>query len=243
MAAICDRRGGIGADGVLRVLRGDIDGGAEWFMDYRNADGTVSQMCGNGVRVFARYLQEAGLVKPAETGDRLAVDTRDGIKQVTYCDDGEISVDMGAPKLGGPADVSVSGRHLLGLSVDMGNPHVVVTVDDLRSAGELAAAPITCAEQFPAGVNVEFVRVVGDRHAEMRIFERGVGETWSCGTGACAVAAVLGSGDVADAGADGELGRHRGSSPSATDSAVTNGPAELPSITPTTYAVTAPGAR
>ncbi len=217
VAAICDRRGGIGADGVLRVLRGDIDGGADWFMDYRNADGSVSEMCGNGVRVFARYLQAAGLVDPVDRGGRLAVDTRDGVKQVTYCDDGEISVDMGTLKVGGPADVSFGGRHLLGVSVHIGNPHAVVVVDDLPSAGELAA-PITCAEQFPAGVNVEFVKVVADRRAEMRVFERGVGETWSCGTGACAVAAALAHAEGRYAGREAE-----------------------PWTTPAAYTVTAPG--
>ncbi len=202
VAALCDRRAGIGADGVLRVLRGDIDGGSDWFMDYRNADGSVSQMCGNGVRVFARYLQHAGLVDPAGLNGPLPVDTRDGIKQVTYCDDGEISVDMGSPKIGGPADVSVDGRQLVGTSVDMGNPHAVVMVDSLDVGGELAVPPETSPDQFPDGVNVEFARVVGERAVEMRVFERGVGETWSCGTGACAVVAAVAGG----AGVTGEAG-------------------------------------
>ncbi len=227
VAAICDRRGGIGADGVLRVLRvprvpwEGADGGAEWFMDYRNADGSASQMCGNGLRVFARYLEVAGLVDPTALAGPLAVDTRDGIKQVTYCGDGEISVDMGAPKLGGPADISVGGRHLVGSSVDMGNPHAVVVVDALEEAGELAVPPISCAKMFPEGVNVEFVRVVGDRDLEMRVFERGVGETWSCGTGACAVVAAVASGTALPGTDETAPGEGTGSTP------------ELP----TTYAV------
>jgi len=227
VAAICDRRGGIGADGVLRVLRGGAAGGAGWFMDYRNADGSVSQMCGNGLRVFARYLEASGLVDPTALAGPLAVGTGDGIKQVTYCGDGEISVDMGAPKVGGPADVSVDGRRLVGSSVDMGNPHTVVVVDALEDAGELVVSPISCVELFPEGVNVVFVRIVGDRDLEMRVFERGVGETWSCGTGACAVVAAVASG-TAPAGTD--------------ESSPGIGPA-APVELPRTYAVSVRGGR
>ncbi|MDQ3484320.1 MAG: diaminopimelate epimerase [Actinomycetota bacterium] len=236
VAAICDRRAGIGADGVLRVLRRDVDGGAGWFMDYRNADGSVSQMCGNGLRVFARYLAAAGLVDPATLAGPLAVATRDGVKQVAYCDDGEISVDMGAPKVGGPADISFEGRHLVGSSVDMGNPHAVVVVDALEEAGELGVSPISCVEQFPDGVNVEFVRVVGDRDLEMRVFERGVGETWSCGTGACAVVASVASLTAAPAGtADVAPGRRAGSP--------ANDVARSPREAPATYSVSVRGGR
>jgi diaminopimelate epimerase len=190
VTALCDRRGGIGADGVLRVLRSGHE--APWFMDYRNADGSVSEMCGNGVRVFARYLAEADLVDPAQP---LAVDTRDGLRQVTFCDDGEISVDMGVPKVGGALTVSVSGRAFDGVSVDVGNPHAVAVVDSLDQAGELRDSPFHCGVEFPQGVNIEFVERRSDRHVAMRVFERGVGETSSCGTGACAVAAVMAAGD------------------------------------------------
>jgi diaminopimelate epimerase len=190
VAALCDRRAGIGADGVLRVLHGDVDGGADWFMDYRNADGSVSEMCGNGIRVFARYLAEAGLVDVETLDGPLAIDTRDGIKLATFCEDGEISVDMGTPKVAGAVTVSVDGRALTGRNVDMGNPHAVVVVDDLRDAGELARSPYYCADEYPDGVNIEFVASLGERRVAMRVFERGVGETWSCGTGACAVVAA-----------------------------------------------------
>ncbi len=192
VAQLCDRRGGVGADGVLRVLRGDVDGGAAWFMDYRNADGSVSQMCGNGVRVFARYLEASGLVDPAGLDGPLAVDTRDGIKQVTYCDDGEISVDMGAPVIGGQVDISANGRHYDAVRVDTGNPHAVVFVETLAEVGELSRAPISCAHEYPDGVNVEFV-AAGDQTVAMRVHERGAGETWSCGTGACAAVAAAAS--------------------------------------------------
>ncbi|MDX6309585.1 MAG: diaminopimelate epimerase [Nocardioidaceae bacterium] len=184
---VCDRRSGIGADGVLRVLRGDVDGGADWFMDYRNADGTVSQTCGNGIRVFARYLADAGLIDPARP---LAVDTRDGIKSVEFCDDGEVSVDMGRPQVGLPVKVAVDGLVLDAISVDMGNPHAVVFVESLADAGALQAAPGYDTADFPDGVNVEFVVRRGTRALAFRVFERGVGETQSCGTGACAVVAA-----------------------------------------------------
>jgi len=182
---LCDRRAGIGGDGMLRVLRGDVDGGAEWFMDYRNADGSVSEMCGNGIRVFARYLAAAGLVDPAKP---LSVDTRDGVKRIVFCDDGEISVDMGAPSVGPRVHVSVDGHALEATAVDMGNPHAVAFVESLADAGTLEASPLYAAEDFPDGVNVELVIRRGDHSLAMRVFERGVGETGSCGTGACAAA-------------------------------------------------------
>jgi diaminopimelate epimerase len=184
---LCDRRSGIGADGVLRVLRGDVDGGAGWFMDYRNADGSISEMCGNGVRVFARYLVLAGLADPSAP---LAVDTRDGLKDVVFCSDGEISVDMGAPTVGGPVTVEVEGRSLDAIAVDIGNPHAVAFVASLEHAGGLTRAPGFDAADFPEGVNVEFAVRAAVEAVSMRVFERGVGETQSCGTGACAVAAA-----------------------------------------------------
>ncbi len=190
VAALCDRRGGLGADGVLRVLRGDVDGGADWFMDYRNADGSVSEMCGNGIRVFARYLATAGLVDVGGLTAPLPIDTRDGIKLVTFCEDGEISVDMGNPKVAGDVTVSVEGRAMPARKVDMGNPHAVVVVDDLAAVGALDRSPYFCSAEYPDGVNIEFVVDMGDRHLAMRVFERGSGETWSCGTGACAVVAA-----------------------------------------------------
>ena len=191
--ALCDRRGGLGADGVLRVLgSGERDG---WFMDYRNADGSVSEMCGNGVRVFARYLQTAGLVDTSRT---LPVSTRDGVKQVVYCTDGDISVDMGRPVLGSTTEVSSAGVQYAARTVHVGNPHAVVVVESLSSVGELRHAPELVTHDFPDGCNVEFVEVRGERHLGMRVYERGVGETASCGTGACAVAAALAARDSAE---------------------------------------------
>ena len=180
--ALCDRRAGIGADGVLRVQRSD--GG--FFMDYRNADGSVAQMCGNGIRVFARYLVDAGLV-PAGT---FAIGTRAGERTVSVPSRGDVTVDMGAP-VALEAAPYVDGRP--GTAVSMGNPHVVVL---LPAPAELAAldlsAPPEVKPALPEGQNVEFVVRLGPRHLAMRVHERGVGETRSCGTGVCAavVAAI-----------------------------------------------------
>ncbi len=168
-------------------------GQAEWFMDYRNADGSIAEMCGNGVRVFARYLVHAGYAKPGE----LAVATRGGVKKVRIAEDaadgapGEITVDMGRAVLPGPDDVTVTvdGRSWPALNVNMGNPHAVAFVEDLAHAGNLYDAPATApVGAYPQGVNVEFVVDRGERHVAMRVHERGSGETRSCGTGACAVA-------------------------------------------------------
>jgi diaminopimelate epimerase len=172
VARLCDRRAGIGADGVLRVVRSAVAGvesEAEFFMDYRNADGSVAEMCGNGVRVYARYLVDAGLVPAGE----IALATRGGTKQVTV---GElITVDMGPAVVGEP--YTVDGAEAV--AVDMGNPHAVVAVDSVDALGVL--------DPERRDVNVEYVETRGPRHVAFRVHERGVGETRSCGTGACAV--------------------------------------------------------
>ena len=179
--ALCDRRAGIGGDGVLRVVRA-ISPDAEWFMDYRNADGSLSEMCGNGIRLFARYLVDVGL---AEESAPIRVDTRDGVKTLTV--DGDlITADMGTPKVLGDTAVSVGERTWPARHVDMGNPHAVAFVDSLDDAGPLHDAPGHDVHVYPEGVNVEFVVRRGDRHVAMRVHERGSGETRSCGTGACA---------------------------------------------------------
>jgi diaminopimelate epimerase len=185
VVALCDRRSGIGADGVLRAIRTRDE--ALWFMDYRNADGSVSEMCGNGVRVFALYLRTHGLIDDVQP---LAIDTRDGVKWVTFCDDGEISVDMGVATVGAQVKVSVEGRGYEARAVDVGNPHAVAMVDSLEEVGDLLVAPEYALADFPTGLNVEFVVRHSARRLAMRVYERGVGETQSCGTGACAVAAV-----------------------------------------------------
>lgn len=188
---LCDRYAGIGADGVLRVIEGSkqsyVEDGGEWFMDYRNADGSIAEMCGNGIRVFARYLAEAGLTD----GKPVRVGTRAGVKEIALNDDGTITVDMGEPVFPGPAGIVVeaNGHQWPALHVDMGNPHAVAFVDDLREPGWLIEQPgWTPAEAFPHGVNVEFVVRKGPNEVEMRVHERGSGETRSCGTGTCAVA-------------------------------------------------------
>ncbi|MFI1801037.1 diaminopimelate epimerase [Streptomyces sp. NPDC020379] len=195
VARLCDRRAGLGADGVLRVVRSAADpearamaAEAEWFMDYRNSDGSIGEMCGNGVRVFARYLQRAGL---AGAGD-LAVATRAGIRRAHIAKDGldgDITVSMGKAVLPeGDVTVTVGDRSWPARNVNMGNPHAVLFTDDLADAGNLFDAPVvTPAATYPDGTNVEFVVDRGPRHVAMRVHERGSGETRSCGTGACAV--------------------------------------------------------
>jgi diaminopimelate epimerase len=198
VARLCDRRAGIGGDGLLRVVRSAahpeaaaLADRAEWFMDYRNSDGSIAEMCGNGVRVFARYLQRAGHV---EAGD-LAVATRAGVREVHIAKDaddgtpGDITVGMGRAALpDGEVAVAVGAHRWPAWNVNMGNPHAVAFVDSLDDAGDLLSAPaVTPAASYPDGTNVEFVVDRGPRHVAMRVHERGSGETRSCGTGACAV--------------------------------------------------------
>jgi diaminopimelate epimerase len=204
-ARLCHRRTGIGADGVIRVVRTDATddlaavaarGEALWFMDYRNADGSLSEMCGNGIRVLGLYLATHA------TGDvrsPLRVATRDGVKTLTFAAEG-ITVDMGTPRVLGETKVSVSGRTWSATNVDMGNPHAVAFVDDLADAGTLADPPGHDEATYPHGVNVEFVVRRGDEHVAMRVHERGSGETRSCGTGACAVMVATAAADGAERG-------------------------------------------
>jgi len=214
VAALCDRRAGIGGDGLIRAVRASgLEAGhgqdVEWFMDYRNGDGSVAEMCGNGLRVFVAYLEHLGWVHLGD-GDEVAVGTRAGVKRVRR-EGALLAADLGPWFVVGGADsvsagfdaqVSVPGElaGLPGLSVDLGNPHVVVALPDVDqlAAADLRTAPTV--DPFPLhGTNVELVvplhRVEGaaagatEGHLAMRVFERGVGETRSCGTGA--VAAVL----------------------------------------------------
>ncbi|SES48624.1 diaminopimelate epimerase [Actinokineospora terrae] len=192
--ALCDRQRGLGADGVLRVVRAKalddapagIDGDA-WFMDYRNADGSVAEMCGNGVRVFARYLSDAGLVD----GPEFPVWSRAGVRPATVHPDGTVTVDMGRIRVLGQSTTTVNGSTHTGLGVDVGNPHLVSVVDSVAEL-DLTTQPAFDHEFFPRGVNLEFIEVVGSAEIRMRVHERGVGETRSCGTGtvAAAVAAL-----------------------------------------------------
>ncbi|HEV7896627.1 MAG TPA: diaminopimelate epimerase, partial [Planosporangium sp.] len=171
---------------------------AEWFMDYWNADGTFAEMCGNGVRVYARYLVEAGLA----AGSELSVATRAGVVRVVISPD-EVAAGLSIPRLYGQSVARVEARRYVGEAVDVGNPHLVCRVADTQQLADLdlSTSPEFSEADFPAGVNVEFsapgVAVPGaDLHVRMRVYERGSGETLSCGSGVCAVAAVA----LADAG-------------------------------------------
>lgn len=209
VAALCDRHFGIGADGVLRVVRSSaIDAGAaslaeepdaEWFMDYRNADGSIAEMCGNGIRVFAHYLVWSGLAS-IEPGATLPIGTRAGVRDVTRSENG-YQVDLGRWRLSGDDPlVTASGLSVTrpGLGIDVGNPHVVVAVASEAELASLDLHRVPLLEPaLPAGANVEFVvpsePLVRDGigHVTMRVFERGVGETLSCGTGVAATALAV----------------------------------------------------
>lgn len=180
---LCDRRAGIGADGVLAVRPES----ASHFMDYRNADGSIAEICGNGIRVFARYLVDAGLESPGS----FAVRTRAGDCRVDVpADGGDITVEMGIPERLADAKVTVGATTWAGLGYGIGNPHLVVLDAGPLDVLDLSVAPaIDPPSAYPDGVNVEFLERLGPRHVRMRVFERGSGETRSCGSGAC-VAAV-----------------------------------------------------
>lgn len=217
VAAICDRHQGIGADGLIRAVRPQNlpegrallsgAGEAEWFMDYRNSDGSAAQMCGNGIRVLVHFLIEKGLAQ-LSPGEVLLIGTRAGVKAVKR-DPGGYSVDMGPWNFIFPVEAANQGTDSLvqagglevsrpALSVSLGNPHTVVALaheDELRAA-DLHHAPVV--EPVPTeGTNVEFVLPAdplvtdGIGVISMRVYERGVGETQSCGTGACAAAAAI----------------------------------------------------
>jgi diaminopimelate epimerase len=177
------------------------DPDAEWFMDYRNGDGSTAEMCGNGIRVFVAYLIAEGLVDLTQ-GDRIAIGTRDGVKDVQVASNGLFRVDLGRWKLGdgvvAPASAEitldgVSGPHeSIGISV--GNPHVVTFVDDATLDGINVAQTPSITKPFTTDVNLEFVAPLdplvddGIGRIRMRVHERGVGWTLSCGTGAAAAA-------------------------------------------------------
>ena len=181
-AAICNRATGIGADGLIRIIKRED----KWFMDYRNADGSLAEMCGNGIRVMARYLVERGHMPEGI----FAINTRDGIKHLRVPMTGDISVNMGQVSDEGEEITAATNGHIWnGYKISVGNPHAVVFVEDIEQVGAMDEAPIVRPKDaYPEGVNVEFVQVIGDHELKMRVFERGSGETRSCGTGTCAVA-------------------------------------------------------
>ena len=191
VAAMCNRTTGIGADGFIRITKLDN----RWFMDYRNADGSLAEMCGNGIRVMARYL----VVKGHQPEGIFAIETRDGLKHLRVPLDGDISVNMG--KVTDEME-EISATHngytWQGFNINVGNPHAVVFLEDLEKVGTLDVAPaVSPSDSYPEGVNVEFVQILPNHEAKMRVHERGSGETRSCGTGTCAVAlaATLKSGE------------------------------------------------
>ncbi len=192
--ALCDRRAGIGGDGLLRITRASAvpgwRGDDMWFMDYRNADGSIAEMCGNGLRVFAKYLYDAGLVN----SDPVEVGTRAGIRRIEALPNDWFRVSMGPVSVSDePVTIALDGQRWPATKVDVGNPHAVVllpadvNLETLDLTGQPTWNP---AEAFPNGVNVEFVRGLDDHRIKMRVHERGVGETLSCGTGTVASAAV-----------------------------------------------------
>jgi diaminopimelate epimerase len=194
--ALCDRHLGIGGDGLIRVAPPRDPAAADVFMDYRNADGSVAEMCGNGVRCVAKYVVDRALVVPDPATGIVLVDTRAGVKPVvvTARDDAGLvthaRVDMGAPV---PGDVGlpidVDGEKVTVTTLSMGNPHAVVVVEDLAKAPVAALGTrLQTHPSFPDGVNVEFIRVPQPDRVEGRIFERGVGETMASGSGASAMA-------------------------------------------------------
>lgn len=203
---LCDRHFGIGADGVIRAVRSKSlpegaaalaeDEAAEWFMDYHNSDGSPSEMCGNGIRVYARFLLENGLAE-LNPGETLPIGTRSGVRDVTRNATG-YQVDLGRWSLEG-GEPLVRARELKvarpGLGINVGNPHVVVALsseEELDSA-DLSWIPVLDPEP-EVGANVEFVVPMdplvkdGVGSIRMRVHERGSGETLSCGTGAVAAA-------------------------------------------------------
>jgi diaminopimelate epimerase len=155
-------------------------------MDYRNADGSRAEMCGNGIRVFARYLAAHSLV----AGPEFTVGTRSGPRRVRLGAGGDVMADMGGVAVLGPGSAVVAGRAHAGLRVSVGNPHLACLVEDPLASFDLSRPPGLDPGQFPEGGNVELVRVTGPRSVAMRVHERGSGETRSCGTGAVAAAAA-----------------------------------------------------
>jgi diaminopimelate epimerase len=200
VAALCDRHRGVGADGVIRVTRGNADG-EDFFMDYRNADGSLAEMCGNGVRCLGKLVYERGFT----TATDLEVGTRDGKKHLSLDVDGavvrNVTVGMGPPAfarrdipMDGPPDrpfltepFEVDGRTYKATAVSMGNPHLVLFIEEDPDDIEVRAIGprIEHDPRFPEKTNVEFVAAL-DGGVKARVWERGSGETMACGTGACA---------------------------------------------------------
>ena len=208
VASICDRRFGVGADGLIRLVRAPD---AAIFMDYRNADGSLAEMCGNGIRCVAALARDAGLIDmPA-----FDVATRAGIRRVELGPEDRISVEMGRPAFArseipmrGPAwetfltepmDIG-GGITVKATAVSIGNPHLVLLVEDDPALFHVAhiGAALEHHDLFPEGTNVEFAHVT-DAAILARVWERGSRETMACGSGACAVAVAANEAGLAPA--------------------------------------------
>lgn len=202
---ISDRHFGVGSDGLILISRGEK---ADFRMRIFNADGSEGRMCGNGIRCVGKYVYDRGLTDRTD----LTVETLGGVRRLRLQPDrngqiGQVTVDMGKAILR-PRDIPVrsdlerfvaqpveaGGRTFLVTCVSMGNPHAVVFCDDVAGLDlETLGPPMEHCDLFPDRINTEFVRVLDEKTLEMRVWERGSGETFACGTGACAsvVAAVL----------------------------------------------------
>lgn len=186
--AVSDRHFGIGSDGLILIKKSNK---ADFFMEMYNADGSQGSMCGNGIRCVGKYAYDHGIVdKP-----QISVETLGGIKYLDMRIEGgkvkTVKVDMGIPQLTSelPEKIQVDGKKLEFTGIDVGNPHAVYYVDDVDSLDlEKIGPAFEMHERFPDRVNSEFIRVIDRRHLQMRVWERGSGETWACGTGATASA-------------------------------------------------------
>lgn len=185
--SLCDRHFGVGADGLILLETSDK---ADCFMNYYNSDGTISEICGNGLRCVAKFFQEQTNSNLKE----LTINTRVGIKKIICNSDDTFSVNMGTPVFN-HADFPSGVLNLEGLTlecVSMGNPHAVIMVDGLDNFNISDIGPeIENDYHFPNKINIEFVEKISDEHFKVKVWERGCGVTLACGTGACAVFAIL----------------------------------------------------
>lgn len=202
VAWLCDRNFGVGGDGVI-LVRPATDPAADYYMHYINADGSLAEMCGNGARCFAKYVVDHGLI-PADR-ESLIIETLGGLRPVTFTRDRDgrlltATVDMGTPELDParlpstfdgtqvyqcPVETPFGTFEITGVS--MGNPHAIIWVNDVDDAPVDTVGPfLETSSLFPKGTNVEFAQLIDDETIRLRVWERGVGETLACGTGACA---------------------------------------------------------
>lgn len=190
---VSDRHFGIGSDGLILICPSSV---ADCRMQMFNEDGSEAIMCGNGIRCVGKYVYDHGIARK----ERICVETLGGVKELDLeTQDGlvkTVTVDMGIPQLTSrlPEDIVVDGRALTFTGISMGNPHAVYYVDDVDGLDLNRIGPaFEHHVRFPDRVNTEFIRVLDRTHIQMRVWERGSGETWACGTGAtaCAVASMM----------------------------------------------------